>query len=50
MNANLTNMAIAGAILFGAWKFGPNAVKAGAVAVAAVIVAKQVPYIKDQLA
>jgi len=49
---NLLNMntAIAAGILFAAWKFGPNSmVKGGAAAVAAVIVARQVPYVQDLL-
>ena len=47
--ADLTKLAIAGAILFGAYKYGNGMVKAGAVAVAAGIVAKRVPYVKDVL-
>jgi len=43
----LTNLAIAGGIVFAAWKFGDATVKGGAVAIAAVIVAKQIPYVKD---
>lgn len=39
--------ALAGGILFAAYKFGPAQVKAGAIAVAAVIVAKQVPYVNN---
>jgi hypothetical protein len=45
--SQLMNLAIAGGILFAAYKFGPNVAKAGALAVAATIVAKQVPYVKD---
>lgn len=45
----LTSLAIAGGILFAAYKFGPAAVKAGAIAVGAVMIAKQVPYVKDVL-
>ena len=41
------NLAIAGGIVFAAWKFGNATVKGAAVAVAGVIVAKQIPYIKD---
>ncbi len=41
----LMRLAIAGGILFAAHKFGNGPVKGGAVAVAAVIVAKQVPYV-----
>lgn len=47
--ADLTKLAIAGAILFGAYKYGNGMVKAGALAVAAGIVAKRVPYVKDVL-
>lgn len=50
--SNLLNMktAIAAGILFTAFKFGPNAtVKGGAAAIAAVIVAKQIPYVQDLL-
>lgn len=43
----LMNLAIAGSIVFAAYKFGSGAVKAGALAIGAVIVAKQVPYVKD---
>lgn len=43
----MMNLAIAGGIVFAAYKFGSGAVKAGALAIAAVIVAKQVPYVKE---
>jgi hypothetical protein len=46
---DLKKLAIAGALLFGAYKFGPGWAKAGALAVAAGIVAKRVPYVKDVL-
>lgn len=46
---DLKKLAIAGAILFGAYKFGPTWAKAGAMAIAAGIVAKRVPYVKDVL-
>lgn len=39
--------AIAAAILFAANKYGSGMVKGGAIAVAAVIVAKRLPYVKD---
>lgn len=48
-SADLKKLAIAGALLGAAWKFGPPAVKAGALAVAAGVVAKRVPYLKDVL-
>lgn len=48
---DLTGMSISLAILYAAFKFVPNSsVKAGAMAVAAVIIAKQIPYVQDQLA
>lgn len=47
--ADLTRLAIAGGILFAAYKFGPSYVKAGALAVAAGVIAKRVPYVKDVL-
>jgi hypothetical protein len=40
---------IAAGALFAAWKFGPAMVKGGAIAVAAVMVAKKLPYVKDVL-
>jgi len=43
------DMAIAGGILFAAYKWGNGMMKAGAVAVAANIVANQVPYVRDAL-
>lgn len=51
--ANLLNMntLIAAGIVFAAIKFGPNAsVKAAALGVAGVMVAKQIPYVQDALA
>lgn len=47
--ADLTKLAIAGGILFAAYKYGNGMVKAGAIAVAAGIVAKRVPYVRDVL-
>lgn len=47
--ADLTKLAIAGGLLFAAYKYGPGPVRAGALAVAAGIVAKRVPYVKDVL-
>ncbi len=47
--AELMKYGIAAAVLFAAYKFGPAAVKAGAIAVGAVIVANRVPYVKDVL-
>lgn len=41
-------LAIAGGVLYAAWKFsGNNLIKGAAVSVGAVIVAKQVPLLKD---
>lgn len=48
-SADMTKLAIAGGILFAAYKYGNGMVKAGAVAVAAGIVAKRLPYVKDVL-
>lgn len=45
----MTSLAISAGILFAAFKFGPATVKAGAIAVASVIVAKQIPYISNNL-
>jgi xanthosine utilization system XapX-like protein len=50
--SNLLNMntAIAAGILFAAIKFSPNAsVKAAALGVAGVMVARQIPYLSDAL-
>jgi hypothetical protein len=44
------NLGIAAGILFAAYKFGPAPAKMGAVAVAAVIIGGQIPYVKDALA
>lgn len=43
----IMQLGIAAGILFAAYKFGPAAVKAGAVAVAAVVVAKRIPYVSE---
>lgn len=43
-----TKLAISAGILYAVWKFAPNAaVKGGAVSIAAVIAAKQIPYVKE---
>lgn len=47
--SDLMKLGIAGGILFAAYKFGPSWAKAGALAVAAGMVAKRVPYVKDVL-
>ena len=46
---DLKKIGLAGALLFAAYRFGPAPVKAGALAVAAGVIAKRVPYIKDVL-
>lgn len=43
--AKLVNLGIAAGIIFAAYKFGPAPVKAAALGVAGVIVAKNVPYL-----
>jgi hypothetical protein len=43
------NLAIAGGIVFAAYKYGNALTKGAAVSVAAVIVAKQVPYVRDYI-
>lgn len=43
-----TKLAIAGGILLVAYKFAPNQmIKGGILSIGAVIVAKQIPYVKD---
>lgn len=44
-SATLTKYAVAGGILFAAFKFGGSMGKAAAIAVGAVVVAKRVPYL-----
>ncbi len=48
-SSQLTSLAIAGGVLYAAFKFGNTYVKGGAVSVAAVIAAKQIPYIREYL-
>lgn len=51
MDIDFKKLAIAGGLLFAAYKFAPNAlVKGGVLSVAAVIVAKQIPYINEYVA
>jgi hypothetical protein len=45
--AQLMKLAIPAAMLFVAWKYGGTAVKTGALGIAAVVVAKQVPYLNQ---
>lgn len=47
--AEMMKLAIAGGILWAAYKYGNSMVKGGAIAVAAGVVAKRVPYVKDVL-
>lgn len=44
--AQITSLAIAGGILFAAYKFGGKFGAAAAVAIGSVALAKQVPYLK----
>jgi hypothetical protein len=44
----LMNLAIAGAALFAAYKFAPNAaVKTAVLGVAGIVAAKQIPYVNQ---
>jgi len=47
--SQLMNLAIAGGILFAAYKWGNGAIKAGALSIAAVVAAKQVPYVNQYI-
>jgi hypothetical protein len=47
--SDLTKLAIAGGILFAAYRWGNPMLRAGALAVAAGVVAKRIPYVKDVL-
>lgn len=47
--ADMMKLAIAGAAVFVAYKYGNSMVKTGAVAVAAVAIANRLPYVKDVL-
>lgn len=48
MDKNITNLLIAGGILYGVWRLSPNGIiKGAAISVGAVIAAKQIPYLKD---
>lgn len=44
---DLSKLLIPAALIFAAYKFGPAPVRAGAVAVAAVMVAKRLPYVGE---
>lgn len=51
MNIDFKKLAIAGGILWVAYKFAPNQiVKGGVLSVAAVLVAKQVPFVNEYIA
>lgn len=43
--AEMMKLGIAGAILFVGYKFGPNFVKAGCLAIGAVAIGKRLPYV-----
>ncbi len=45
--SEIMKLAIAGGILFAAYKWGNPMVRGAAVAIAGVAVAKRVPYVKD---
>ena len=45
----MTQLAIAAGIVFAGYKFGSGVVKAGALAVGAVMVAKQIPYVNQAI-
>jgi hypothetical protein len=47
--AEMMKYGIAAGALFAAYKFGPAALKGAAVAVAAVAIARRVPYVKEVL-
>lgn len=47
--ADMMKFAIAGGVLFAAYRYGNGMVKAGALAVAAGVIAKRIPYVQDVL-
>lgn len=47
--SQITKLGIAAGIVFAAYKFGNGVVRAGAVSIAAVIAAKQIPYINEMI-
>jgi hypothetical protein len=50
-NIDIKKLAIAGGILYAAYKFAPNQlIKGGVLSVAAVLVAKQVPFVNEYVA
>jgi len=48
--ADLMKLAVAGGILFAAYKWGNPMVRGAAVAVAGVAIAKKIPYVQDVVA
>lgn len=49
MNSDLMKLAIPAGVLFAAWKFGNAPIRAMALSVAAVAIAKRVPYVQDAI-
>lgn len=49
MNSSIVKMAIAGAALWAAHKFGPGFVKVAAAGVAGVLVVNQIPVVRDAM-
>lgn len=45
----IKKLAIPAGLVLAAYKFGPASIKGAAVAIGAIMVAKQLPYIKDVL-
>jgi hypothetical protein len=45
--SQMMKLAIAGGILFAAYKYGNGMIKGAALAIAGVAVAKRVPYVQD---
>lgn len=45
--SQMMKLAIAGGILFAAYKYGNRMIKGAALAIAGVAVAKRVPYVQD---
>lgn len=45
--SQLMNLAIAGAIVFAAYKWGNGMVKGAAISIGAIMAAKNIPYVKE---
>lgn len=45
----LMSLAITAGILYAAWKFGPAEVKGMALGVAGVMIARQIPYVQNNI-